>query len=540
MQPLQEAVVGDSKAGLWFLMAAVIGVMLIACINLANTQLARTMWRQRETGVRSALGAPKWRLVRSSLMENFLLAAVGGAGGILCAAASVDVFRRYSPVDLPRLSEIHLNLTVVLFAAVLTFGATILFSTLPVLSLTRTDSRGFLQQENSRTVGSRLSRRLHPWLIGLQVFGCTALLLVTGLFLKNLVRLMYEEKGFETGHVAFAQVNLSGQTYGPAQSRVAFIDGVLENLRATAGVQCAGFVSVMPLEGESWIEDLRRVDKPNDEGPLINLRWVSPGYFETMRQKLVAGRFFEERDRDLKSAVLSEAEARSLWPNESPSGGRVATEGRQFTVIGVVADSRSTSLKSPPARMAYLHYKDRTPGTLYFLARGSQQAEAILAGVRQAIWRHAPDVPIARVKTLDTQVRESLAAERFQTSVLIGFGISALFLAMLGIYGVLSYSVAKRKQEIGVRMALGATRGKIYELTLGEVKVPVFIGLGAGVATYIAAGRLIRNLLSGVQDVEPSVVLIVGLLFLAFAFAAGFLPARQAASVEPIEYLRSE
>jgi ABC-type antimicrobial peptide transport system permease subunit len=296
----------------------------------------------------------------------------------------------------------------------------------------------------------------------------------------------------------------------------------------------------MPLEGEQWIEDLRRVDRPNDEGPLINLRWVSPGYLEAMRQKLVAGRFFEERDRNLSSAILSEAEAKSLWLNGSPIGGRIATEGRQFTVIGVVADSRSTSLKSAPARMAYLHYKDRTPGTLFFLARGSQPAEALLSSVRQAIWQHAPDVAIARVKTLDTQVSESLAAERFQTSVLIGFGISALFLAMLGIHGVLSYSVATRKQEIGVRMALGATRGRIYKLTLGEVKTPVFAGLGAGLAASILAGRFIRNLLPGVQDVEPSVVLIVGLLFLAFAFVAGFLPARQAASVDPMQSLRSE
>jgi ABC-type antimicrobial peptide transport system permease subunit len=190
--------------------------------------------------------------------------------------------------------------------------------------------------------------------------------------------------------------------------------------------------------------------------------------------------------------------------------------------------------------MAYLHYKDRTPGTLFFLARGSQPAEALLSSVRQAIWQYAPDVPIARVKTLNAQVNESLASERFQTSVLIAFGISALFLAMLGIHGVLSYSVATRKQEIGVRMALGATRGQIYRLTLGEVKLPLFAGLGAGLAASVLASRLIKNLLAGVQDVEPSVMLIVGLLFLAFAFVAGFLPARQAASVDPMQSLRSE
>lgn len=539
VQPMKEAVVGDSKSGLWFLMAAVMGLMLIACLNLANTQLARTLWRHREAAVRTALGAPKWRLVWSSLMENLVLATIGGAAGIIFAAGGLELFRHYSPVDLPRLAEVHLNKTVLLFSLALTFGSTLLFSSLPALNLLRTDPQVFLQQGNNRAIGNRESRRLNVWLVGLQVFGCTVLLLVTGIFSKNLLHLIYQEKGFETEHVAFAQVNLSGQTYGPAPTRIAFIDAVLENLRAISGVQAAGFVSTMPLEGESWIEYLRRVDRPNQESPLINLRWVSPGYFETMRQKLKAGRLFEERDRNLHSVILSEGEAQALWQNQDPIGGKIETQGRQFTVIGVVADSRSTSLKAPPAKIAYLHYIDRTPSALFFMARGDQSADALVSSVRQAIWQHAPAVPIARVKTLDTQVSESLAGERFQTFALMSFGISALFLAMLGIHGVLSYSVATRRQEIGVRVALGATRSNIYTITLGQVGIPVFAGLGAGFLASILVLRLIKNLL-GSQEVNPSVVLIVAALFLASAFMAGFLPARRAASVDPMEALRSE
>jgi predicted permease len=459
---------------------------------------------------------------------------------VLLADAGLDLFRRFSPVDLPRLSEVRLNTSVLLFCVALTFCSTLLFSVLPAWYLLRTNPQGFLHQSNSRSLGNRQSRRLHTWLIGLQVFGCTALLFVTGLFSKNLLLLLHQEKGFETEHVAFAQVNLSGQTYGPAQSRIAFIDSVLENLRAESGVQAAGFISALPLEGESWIESLQRVDRPGEKAPLINLRWTSPGYFQSMRHRLVAGRFFEERDRNLDSVVLSQGEATALWPNENPIGGIIETQGRQFTVIGVVADSRSTSLKSPPAKIAYVHYKYRAPGILFFMARGAQSADALASSMRQAIWKYAPGVAIVRAKSLDAQVGESLAAERFRTFVLTSFGISALLLAMLGIYGVLSYSVATRKQEIGVRMAVGATRGKIYSLTLGEVSIPVLAGLGAGLIACVPIGHSIKGLLYGFQDIDVSVMVMVAALFVASAIVAGFLPARQAASVDPMQCLRSE
>ena len=298
-------------------------------------------------------------------------------------------------------------------------------------------------------------------------------------------------------------------------------------------------VSAMPLEGESWIEGLQRADMPNQEGPLINLRWVSPGYFETMRERLIAGRFFEERDRNLNSIVLSEGEAKALWQNQNPIGGQVNVQGKRYTVIGVVADSHTTSLKSAPTKMAYLHYKERPPYASFFMARGSQSAAELVSSMRQAIWKQVPDITIARVKALDSQLSDSLATERFHAMVLMTFGAAALMLAMLGIYGVLSYSTVIRKQEIGIRMALGATRREIYSLTLSEAGTPVFTGLLAGIAASILAGRIIQRLLFGIRTVDPSVILIVAGLFLAAAVAAGFLPARRAASVDPMEALRA-
>ena len=296
----------------------------------------------------------------------------------------------------------------------------------------------------------------------------------------------------------------------------------------------------MPLEGERWIEPVQRVDRPNQDEPLVNARWVSPGYFEATRQNLVAGRLFEERDRNLDSVVLSAGEAKAVWGSDNPIGSQVRVLGRTFTVIGIVADSRNTSLKSPPVRMAYVHYNYRPPYTAFFVAWSSHSVKTLIPSMRQAIWNYAPDVTIARVKTLDAQLTDSLSTERFQTFVLMAFGISALLLAMLGIYGVLSYSVVTRTQEIGVRVALGATRGRIYALTLAWAGAPVFVGLASGLLAGVLAGRLIQKLLYGAQVIDLEVILTATSLFLFGAASAAFLPARRAARVDPLVALRCE
>ena len=540
VQPMQEAMVGSSRTGLWLLMAAVMGLMLIACLNLANAQLGRALSRCREAAVRSALGATKWRLLWNSLAENLIVAVVGGGAGMALAAAGLNAFRRYSLIDLPRLGEVHLNRQVMLFSVLLTIGASLLFGLLPAARLMATDPQSSLQQGSSRALGSRQSRRLRSWLIGLQVFGCTALLLVTGLFAKSLLNLLGREKGFETANVAVAEVRLTPQTYGSDKSRVAFCDGVLGHLRTLPGVMTASLISAMPLEGESWITGLKRADKPGQETPLINIRWIGPGYFEATGQKLLAGRFLEERDRNTKGVVISEREAKAVWGSENPIGGQILIEGRTFNVVGVVVDSRNASLKSAPPRMAYVHYQDQPPYAIFFLVRTAGSADSVLSGMRQAIWSYAPAVTVARVKTLDSQLNDSLAPERFQTLVLVWFGTAALLLAMLGIYGVLSYSVVTRKQEIGVRMALGATRSRVYRLTLAEAGAPVFAGLAAGLGGSLLAGRVVRNLLYGVEVVDLPVIVMVSVLFLVSAAVAAFVPARRAASVDPMEALRSE
>lgn len=262
VQPMQEAVVGASRTGLWLLMAAVIGLMLIACVNLANAQLGRALSREREAAVRSALGAPTLQLLWSSLAESLLLAVAGEIAGIAFAFEGLELFRHYTPVDLPRMAEIQLNSSVLLFALALILGSSVLFGTVPALNFLRIDPQRALQQNNSRTPGSRQSGRLRKWLIGLQVFGCTALLLITGLFAKSLLHLLQSDKGFETGHVVIAKANFPSKAYDKDQTRVATDDAVLAKLRSIAGVQSAAMVSAMPLAGETWIDGIFRADQP--------------------------------------------------------------------------------------------------------------------------------------------------------------------------------------------------------------------------------------------------------------------------------------
>jgi predicted permease len=539
-EPMRDSVTGTAGSGLWLLMAAVLGLMLIACLNLANAQLGWAMGRQREAAVRAALGASKWRLAISSVTENAMVALAGGVGGVLLAAWGVSLFRRHSPVDLPRLDEVHLNLTVLLFSAALTIGASLLSGLVPVVRMWRTDPQRTLQGNSARSVGSRQSRGLRTGLIALQVFGCTVLLLVTGLFSKSLQRLTGQDAGFQTARVTAAEVNLPARTYAAGPDRIAFCDAVLGRLRAIPGVEAAGLVSAMPLEGETWIEDLQRTDRPQQKTPLINLRWTSPGYFEAMQTPLVAGRLFEERDLALENIIISEGEAKALWGGGNAAGAEVAAQGKKMTVIGVVADSRNTSLKEAPPKMAWVMYNHRTPASPIFMVRGARSGDDLAPAIRQAIWGHAPDVTITRIKTMDSQRRDSVAPERFETMVLVAFGGAGLLLAMLGIYGVLSYSVAARRQEIGVRMALGATRARIYALVMGEAGVPVVAGLVTGLVASVFAGRAIRSLLFGAEGADASVMLAVCGLFVVAAVAAAYVPARRAASVDPVETMRAD
>lgn len=539
VQPMKDVLVGRTATRLWLLMAAVLSVLLIACINLANAQLARVVSRDREAAVRSALGASAVHLLRSTLAEVCILSFVGGTLGVALAIFAVHRLGSYAQFAIPRTGDITVNITVLCLSVLLTVGATFLFGVLPALRVLRVKPAQALQGLG-RTSGSRRSGTLRRWLVGAQVFSCTTLLLVAGLFAKSLIHLSTADRGFSTGGIVAADVYLQGKTFGEDKVRATFDDGVLDKLRALPGVQSATLVSYMLLAGESWIDGVKPVGKAGVESALANYRWIGPGYFSTLRQRIVEGRPLDARDRSAKNAVLSEATAKAVWPGQSAINRQFKRGDTAFTVVGVVADAQNNTLDKAPVNMVYLPYWDNPPYSTYFLVRGTQDSPSLQTAVRNAIWSYDPSVTIARVHTLDSQLNESLATEHLQTGIFVAFGAVALLLALLGIYGTLSYSVQSRTHEVGLRIALGASRPSVYRLMLGTIAIPVFLGLAMGCLASLGIGRSLRALLYGTCPADAAVILPVLCIFTVAAVVATALPCRRAAMIEPMVALRTE
>ena len=541
IQPLHETITGSISTMLWLLLASVGAVLLIACVNLANLQLARASSRGKELSIRTALGATPFRLVATALYESLLLAIFGGALGLLLAQAAIRFFVSHAPIDLPRLDEVGLNLGVLVFAVIITALTGIAFGILPALRSLHVDPQAALQQGGDRTGSQSNASRTRSWLIGTEVFAATALLMIMGLLDQSLLRLLGQNRGFTTSHVYSAEVHLAGARYQEDANIAKFDDEVLRRLRALPGVESAGLVSAMPLTGDNWVDATVRTDRPDVDANLSNYRWISPDYLATMRIPLLRGRLLTEADRTLKSALISEHTAKTIWPDQDPLGHQFHRGGNGiYTVVGIVADTRGNSLKDEPGLMVYMPYWDNPPNTNAFMVRTTQNSAAIEETMRRQIWSYDPEANILDVRSLDEQVNESLAPERSQAAVLSSFGIAALLLAGLGIYGVLSYSVSRRIRELGIRLALGASRRSLYLLTMTEAARPVLLGLAGGILVSILAGYWIRSLLYGVSPINgPVTALAAGTFILAAAFAAYF-PARRAASVDPMQSLRTD
>jgi ABC-type antimicrobial peptide transport system permease subunit len=295
----------------------------------------------------------------------------------------------------------------------------------------------------------------------------------------------------------------------------------------------------MLLAGDSWIDGVVPVDRPHDV-TLANYRWIGPDYFATLQQHILEGRAIDEHDRTQKNVVISEATAKAVWPNQSALGRQFKRNGETLTVVGVAADAHNNSLRAAPVNMVYGSYWDNPPYSTYFLVRSTQDPTQLIESVRNTIWSYNPTVTIARIHTLDSQVSDSLAPEHLETGIFAAFGAAALLLALLGIYGTLSYSVVARTQEVGIRMALGATRPSVYRLMLGTILAPVFLGMALGYAASLTIGKSLASLLYGTSPFDLSIILPVLCIFTLAAITATSLPCRRAAMIEPIEALRTE
>jgi predicted permease len=549
--PLASDVTSSISGSLWLLFAAVGAVLLIACVNLANLQLARSVAAERETAVRAALGASRSQLVMVRLTESFLLAAVGGVAGVALAFAGVRLILAAAPANVPRLADAQVNFPVLAFAVGLSAFTALLFGTLPALQSLRAQPQAALQANSSRTVSSQQGSRVRNLLVAGEVAFTVVLLMVAGLVLRSFSHLLTLNRGFDTRNVLAARVDLFSPQYGDTKpgmkdAKKAFVDGALASLQQLPGVKSVTVTNNMPLTGQTWVDTINRPDHPfpNGQGPLINVRWTDPGYLPTMHIALVSGRNFTAADRSNPYvALISEQAAREGFPGENPIGKQVSDivpdYSHSVTIIGVVADNRINGLKDT-ASMIYLPYWAFTPWTLTFMVHSTQPASTLSPEVQQALWKLDPSVPIPAVKSLDDQLTESLASDRFQTMLLSGFGAAALLLALLGVYGVLAYSVTLRQQEFGVRIALGSDKSRLILLVLRQAAMPVLAGSGLGLILAFAAGRWVSSLLYETQPADP--VAIAGSLILlgVVAALAAILPAKRASSVDPMRVLRTQ
>ncbi|MGA8108297.1 MAG: FtsX-like permease family protein, partial [Acidobacteriaceae bacterium] len=544
--PLLQAITGNAARGLWLLFGAVGCVLLIACMNLANLQLARARVRAREHAIRAALGASGGRLFQYSLMESMLLALAGGGAGILLAMAGVKFFLMLAPRTLPRIAQVHVRWETVAVTALLAIGTGLFFGLAPAWAALRTDPQQAMHEGGVRTVGAHGSRRFRSALIALEVTACTVLLMAAALLTRSFLRLLATDLGFSPQHVVAAEVDLGAKRFDGPTARIQFYARILPVLRRLPAVESASYVSALPMQGNIWIDGINVPGdtRPEWAKPNANFRWISPGYLHTIRVPLVSGRLLTQADRGTGNVVLSQAAARAAWPNENPLGRSFEAGGDHLTVVGVVGDTHSRDLLAPADRIVYEPYwsflTNAFSASGYLMVRTAGDPQVLTNSIQHAIWNVDPTVPIPEIRTLPGIIRASVAMEHFEMSLLLAFGIAALGLAALGIYGVLAVTVAERTRDLAVRVALGADKQRMFRLVLRQGMQPVAFGLGVGLVVAWNAAKLAQTLLPDVAPYDPIASAITVVLLLAVAVFACLVPAHRAASVDPMSILRAE
>jgi len=543
--PLQDQVTGRSRTGLELMLAAVAAVLLIACVNIANLLLARATGRRREIAIRSALGAGSGRLVRQALAESLLLSGIGGVFGMAIAYAAIRLILARAPVDLPRMDEVHPDVRLLLFTVAISALAGVVFGILPAWRFARTDPQEAMRAGSRGNTAGRRSGGLRSLLVGLEV-GLSAMCLIAGgLLLHSFVKLIHVDRGFEAERIVTVALNLPGSRYPNLEKRAAFVQSLLERVKSLPGVTAAGISNMLPLAGEGHnnLLSVEGRNAPMMDRPIADIRYVNPEYFRAMGIPLRAGRIFSEADRERKLALVSALTAARLWPGEDPIGKRFRQGGDEsplLEVVGVVGDVRGVSLNKAPSLTVYMPYWQTFFGGASLAVRTAMDPRAASSAIRTAIRQIDPELPIPAFRTMEDIVAESVAQRRFQMNLVLLFAAAAMLLASLGIYGVVSHSVAQRTNEMGVRMALGARPAAIRRMVLRQSLLPVAFGLAAGVSASMALGRLLGSLLFGVSTGDPVTILgVVGLL-IAVAAAATIIPARRATHVDPVTALRYE
>ncbi|HEY7180989.1 MAG TPA: ABC transporter permease [Blastocatellia bacterium] len=551
---LAESLVGNVRLALLALFGAVLFVLLIACANVANLTLARSAARQKEMAIRAAVGAGRFRLARQSLTESLLLSVAGGVAGLLAAKWGVMLIVAFSPDWIARIGESRVDVRALGFTCLVALFASLLAGLLPALQASKPDVNETLKAQSS-AAGKRGWRRAMPALMITELALSLVLLAGAGLMIKSFLRLMAVPKGFNPDGVLMLTLTPSLARY-PTQSpqREAYYREVLERVRSLPGIQSAGLASKTPLEGGMMIAQLNIEGRPlfeQGKGPVIDVNVISPEYLQTMGTELLAGRHFSAQDgADApKVVIINETVAKRFFPNENPLGHRLLRQ-TPITIVGVARDTRQLRLDQETRLESYLPYT-QTPDwdrgmVLAARVAPGQNNPAGLASLAGAIRRQAqtiePNEPVNPVVPLEERISRSraVAGRRFQMLLFGVFAGIALVIAAVGIYGVISYAVSQRTQEIGVRMALGAQAGDVLRMVVWRGMSLTLIGVALGLAAALALTRVMKNLLFEVSAADPATFALITLLLVGVAFIASYIPARRATKVDPLVALRSE
>lgn len=528
------------------LMAVVGLVLLLACINLANLLLARATERRKEIAIRLSIGATRARLVRQLLTESLLLSIAGGIVGVLLAYWLVDAIMGYKPpMDIPLATEIHIDYRVLIFAMVASLVTGVVFGLLPALQSTRPDLVPALKDEVS--VGGYRRSLLRSGMVVVQVTLSIVLLVCAGLVLRGLQRAQLLNPGFIPQNAIEMSFDLSLQGYDDGRVR-AFKRQLLDRVRALPGVQFAGLTNYLPLSMNINQDSIFVEGRPQGRGgnaPISMHSSISAGLMPALGVRLLQGRDVAETDDDKhpRVALVNETFARRFWPGESPVGKRISTESDQgpwIEIVGVAQDGKYFSLGETPTMMLFTNLRESSGSFLSMVVRTVGEPAGLTASIRREFQQLDPNLPIYNVKTMVEHMALPLFPARVAAMLLAGFGLLAMALAAIGLFGVMSYAVSQRTREIGIRMALGAGTGEVFKLVIGQGLVLTLIGVGLGLGLAALGTRLLATLLYGVNALDPATFTAVTTLLCAVAFLACYFPARRAMRVDPMIALRCE